>query len=187
MTLAAPRFAPEAVADAGHGRTIVLIAPFVDRRPQVMRCGMKKNAYGWDTADVYCGTPPDLLIAQLLEQELQAWGFRVLVNPPEEALAAEPPVLIIRGELVQYFVEPVVEVFTVSPEADIEVRLTATSPAGLVAVRNFYVKGTETSFSGADYNIQYAHDTALREVVLSLGKSIVSLANRYPMPAGGVS
>jgi uncharacterized lipoprotein YajG len=187
MTLETRPFEPEPVADAGHGRTIALVAPFVDHRPQVYRCGMKKNAYGFDTADVSCSPPPDALLALLLAQELEAWGFRVLVNPTAEEVAAAPPLLIVHGELRQYFVEPVVNVFTVSPEADIEVRLTATSPAGLVAVRNFYVKGTETGFSGAEYNIQFAHDKAVHDVVLSLGKAIVGLANRYPVPAGGVS
>src|SRR5690349_10166793 len=91
MTLQNPKFEPQPVADAGHGRTIALVAPFVDHRPQINRCGMKKNAYGWDTADVSCTTPPDSLITLLLAQELEAWGFRVMVNPTAEELAAAPP------------------------------------------------------------------------------------------------
>jgi hypothetical protein len=62
--------------------------------------------------------------------------------------------LRLEGKLLQFFVEPKVGFVTFTPEADIHVRLVASSPSGLLAERDFYVKGEETSLIGTENNFQ---------------------------------
>src|SRR4030095_5110528 len=121
----------------------------------------QKTAYEMDTADIYCGTDPNVVLARLLREELEASGFRVLIDADD----ADPSALRVVGSVRQFFIEPVVTFFTYTPAADIEVRLVVTTPAGLRAVRRFYVKGHELSFFGTDDNFQYAYDKAVRQRV----------------------
>src|SRR5439155_1624960 len=106
LTLATPEHRAVSAAakrPAGGGaREVVLAQPFVDERPIVLRCGMKKNRFGGDTADVLCASPPNVWLAQLLRTELLADGYRV--TPVGEV--AGPAAIRIDGLLRQFFVEP---------------------------------------------------------------------------------
>jgi hypothetical protein len=163
----------------GQGREIVLVAPFDDNRTITHRCGMKKNGYNWDTADIHCQTAPNLVLAQLLQEALLAAGFQVRTT----ADAVSPSTLRVAGSLTMFFVEPKVGAFTFSPEADIEVHLTATTATGLRAERRFYSKAVATALAGTDARFQQAYDTATRVMIDRLVDAIVALAHRYPAPA----
>src|SRR5262249_19099206 len=125
-------------ASLGAGRVVLVELPFKDDRPDRTRCGMTKNSYGMDTANVDCTVPPKQFVAEQLVHGLRAAGFSVT-----EAQSADP--LRVEGTLTQFFLEPKVDAFTFTPEADVGVRLVATSASGLRAGRDFYVKGEEVS------------------------------------------
>lgn len=171
--------APQALAQPpmqGRGREIALMVPFADGRPQGDRCGMKKNGFGMDTADVQCTVPPSTWMANALVHGLYTAGYRVMLNPP----APNARAVRIDGTLLQFFVEPDVGFFTFSPEADISVKLVVTSQTGLRAERVFYLKGIETSMVGTDDNFQKAAATATLQTVATMVSAITALLDRFP-------
>lgn len=158
----------------GQGREVVIGFPFRDNRPTAERCGMLKNGYNMDTADVLCAADPQVVIADLLRKELVEAGFSV----PREVASEDH--LHIDGTLLQFFVEPKIDAFTVDMETDIHVRLVVRSGSGLVAERDFYVKGQRTVFLGTPNEFQVVADLATRQVIKDMVSAIVSLSDRYP-------
>ena len=178
ITLQAPPHATvthKEIRARGGAREVVLTEPFVDKRPMITRCGMKKNAYNIDTADIFCASPPNVWLAQLLREELLAAGFRV--TPPGQP--ASPTAIRIDGELRQFFLEPKVGFFTFTPEADIEILLRAASEAGLVAERRFYFKGQEVSLVGTEDNYRLSMESAVRQALAKLVDAISQLLDQY--------
>jgi hypothetical protein len=164
----------------GKQRAVAVVVPFADERAERDRCGRKKVSWNWETAKVYCAEEPALFLADLLAKELAASGFRIVP-------AAEGGAVRIEGRLLQFFVEPLFWLFTVSPEADVHVRLVASSPTGLLAERDFYVKGIEESLYANEDSIQQASNAAVRAVVKDMVAAIISLLDRYPDAQLGVS
>lgn len=175
LTVTPPPQPVGANLSGGKQRTVVLVAPFNDDRPVKNRCGMQKNGYNADTASVFCSAEPAQWLADLLASELRAAGFNVVAAPPSSARAVR-----IEGRLLQFFVEPKVGVFTFTPEADVHVQLVATSASGLLAERDFYVKGTETSMVGTESNFQAASNSAVRVIVKDMVAAVLALVDRYP-------
>lgn len=171
-----PSMSPVMVSNMGRGREIILDMPFMDQRPHPERCGMQKNGYNMDTADVHCVMPPRQWMAEALAQGLIRAGFRV--QRPSQNM--NPSALIIQGTVLQFFVEPTMGGFTVEPEADISVRLVARSASGLHAERVFYVKGIETSVLATEENFQQATTTATRDITYEMVHAIATLMDRYP-------
>jgi hypothetical protein len=159
----------------GKQRSILVVTPFTDGRPVQNRCGMQKNGYNMDTANVYCSAEPAQWLAELLASELRASGFNVL-----SASETSPDAVRLEGRLLQFFVEPKVGVFTFTPEADIHIQLVASSASGMLAERNFYVKGIETSLVGTESNFQAASTAAVRSIVKDMVAAILALMDRYP-------
>ena len=163
----------------GKGREIALMSPFFDQRPSTYRCGMRKTGYNSDTADVMCLEPPAKWLANALAQGLTSAGFRVSAgrNSPS------PSAVIVQGIVLQFFVEPHLSfhlsLISMSPEADISVKLVVSTPSGLRAERVFYVKGVEDSFTAAEYNFQAAAVTATQQAVDAMVRAIASLLDRY--------
>jgi hypothetical protein len=160
----------------GQGREIVLVSSFDDARTIRNRCGMKKNGYNWDTADIHCQTPPNVMLAQLLREALVAAGFQVRSSTD----SVSPSTLHVGGALRFFFVEPKVGAFTFSPEVDIELQLVATTATGLRTDRRFYTKAAADAFAGTDAKFQSAYDMATRMMIERLVDAIVALADRYP-------
>lgn len=181
MNLAPPRGPVAANLTGGKQRYVAVVVPFADERQTPQRCGMKKNGYNMDTASVLCTEPPATFLATLLASELRAAGFEVYTN------AAPNGAVKLEGHLLQFFVEPKVGFVTFTPEADVHVRLVASSTSGLLAERDFYVKGTETSLVGTDENMQRASDTAVRAIVRDMVAAVLSLLDRYPDVAKSMS
>jgi hypothetical protein len=172
-----PPAAPFATKLAGgNGRAVMVVAPLVDERQLRNRCGMQKNGLNADTADVICSAEPAAWLADLLSRELMVAGFVVRAAADSRAANA----VRLEGRLLQFFVEPKVGAFTFTPEADIHVRLVASSASGLLAERDFYVKGVETSLIGTESNFQSAADEAVRTIVRDMVGAILALMNRYP-------
>lgn len=165
----------------GQHRSVLIVAPFTNQRPQPRRCGMKKNGFGMDTADVLCEWEPEQSIAILLSSSLQACGVDLRPRSPTDDTVQ------IRGEVLEYFIEPVSRVFYVNIEADIHVRLTLTSWSGLIAERDFYVKGEEPSAFEPAQDYQSSNDSATRTIVLAMTKAIIQLFNQYPQLGRPVS
>jgi hypothetical protein len=165
-----------AQSGVGRGREVVVMAPFADYRAVRDRCGMKKNGYNTDSADVNCAVQPTDWVTHALIDGLAASGFRVLVN--QAGSTASTP--RIDGQLLQFFVEPKLDPFTVTPEADIAVTLRMSTPSGLAAERVFYFKGREPTMFGTDDTFDDAAKNATREAVAGMVAAIVELLDRYP-------
>lgn len=186
MTLYAP--AHERVSSAmqvGQGREILLM-PFTDERLLVERCGMKKNSYNMDTADIRCAVPPNQWLTALLAAELRAAGFVVLSEPSQ----AGPETLRLETWLSKFFIEAKVGAVTNSPEADLELRMVASTRTGLDAQRHFYFKGEEGAAFALESNFQAAADDAVRQMLAGVVGAVVQLVQRYPqlgLPARGAA
>lgn len=157
----------------GAHRTVQLEIPFADQRPTPNRCGMQKNSYNFETAEARCSAEPRQWLAELLAGELSAAGFDVVSTPA-------PGALRLKATLLQFYVEPVVGAFTFTPEADIHVRLVASSDSGLLAERSFYVKGEEISLVGREQNFQLAVNDSVRSALREMVAAVIALADRYP-------
>jgi len=166
----------KAPLNGGNGRQVVVVSPFVDQRREPRRCGMQKNGYNQDTADVVCTIPPTTWIADLLADELRAAGFTVVkADAPHK-----PTALKVEGALLQLFVEPMAQSFSARCECDIEVRLDATSDDGLRATRIFFAKGVWQGFAGATGPFQDSLKKASDGVLSDMVEAIIELMNKYP-------
>ena len=159
----------------GRGREVVLAGPLADVRLDPSRCGMKKNGYNMDTADIHCAVPPPQWLTQALADGLHSAGFVVTAAPSSPAPAA-----YINGQVVQFFVEPKVGFFSFNPEADIAVTLTVSTSNGVVADRRFYWKAVHGAALGTDDVFQAATDEATLEAVRGMVVAIAALLDRYP-------
>ena len=160
---------------------VVLARPFVDVRPQPNRCGMKKVRH--ETASVFCEAPPNVWLADMLEDDLRAAGVDVYEN----AAPAGRDALIVTAVLTQFFVEPEVwnYYYVVAapqehrPEADIGLRLTVRGPA-FVGERRLYVKGLGVHGDGLDSNYQLAIDDAVNQALAAAVAAIVDIVAHPP-------
>jgi len=177
IPLTLPTRGLENTVAGGNGRQVVVIIPFSDEREIRERCGMQKNGYNMDTADAICQSDPNTWIAKLLADELRASGFTVLSQDGPH----RPGALQIEGSLVKIFVEPVIGFWSGSLEADLSVRLRATTETGLEAERTFFVKGWK---GGTLASTMQPYHTALHRATQALleemVRAIVELMDSYP-------
>ncbi len=177
VNLAMPTGGLESRVAGGNGREIVVETPFADDREIRDRCGMQKNGYNMDTAAAICTTDPSAWLAGLLAAELRAAGFSVVEAGSTHAQSA----LRVEGSLLKIFVEPVIGFWTGSHEADLQVKLVASSESGLRAERTFFAKGRQ---GGAVISITPLFEQALRNATRALlddmVRAILSLMDRYP-------
>ena len=159
----------------GEGRQIVVVSPFGRGRTQV-RCGMKKNGYNMDTANVFCDGSPEIVLPDLISRELLATGFVVTRKPPG------PSTIVLGGIVEQVFLEPKLDYFSTTFETDIGLTLTAKTATGLSASRRFYVKGEEATFFASLEDMQRSLDSAVRELVAGVVGAVANLADAYPPP-----
>lgn len=160
-------------ADRGHGRTVSIALPWANEREQSHRCGMKRNGYGFDTADVVCDTQPEEFLAQRLRARLAAAGFQVVDDPAAATWQ-------VNGVVTQFFMAPDVGFVTVNPETDIGLMLVVTNATtGLRAERRFYVKRIEVSIAATDEAIQRSINGAVREETSVVADAIIDLIDRH--------
>ncbi len=176
MPITLPTAPLEATVRGGNGRQIVVVTPFSDARAQE-RCGMKKNGYNMDTADAVCESAPGAWFAERLSRELRAAGFEVVAP----GASPKPSALRLEGSMLQLFIEPIIGFWSGSVEADLSVRLRATSQTGLAAERTFFVKGWK---GGIQVVTAQPYHTAAHRATQALleetVRAIVELMDRYP-------
>lgn len=158
----------------GEGREVIIKAPFSSGR-RAERCGMKKNGYNKDTANVLCSRPPESTLARLIAQELAASGFRVLTDFKQVG----PSTIVLTGKLDQFFVEPKSNFFNATWETDINLFIKATTGSGLVAERRFCVKGEEATVMSEE-DAQRSLDSAVRQLLAAVVGAVANLADRVP-------
>lgn len=160
----------------GRGREVIVYAPFGDVRYTRSRCGMQKNGYNMDTADVKCTEEPGRWLADAFAVELTRAGYKAL----RADAVPGPTTVIVRGTVHQLFLEPKHNFWTLTVEGDFSARLVVTSPSGLHAERGFYVKGTETGMASTEATFQAAADDATRELARSMVAALTDLLDHYP-------
>lgn len=160
----------------GRGREVIVHAPFGDLRHDRKRCGMQKNGYNMDTADVKCSEPPGQWLADALAIELTRAGYK----PLRSDAVPGPTTVIVRGAVHQLFLEPKHDFWTLTVEGDVSARLVVTSASGLHAERSFYVKGTDTGLASTEATFQASADDATHEIARSMVASLTELLERYP-------
>ena len=165
---------------AGNGRQVIVTSPFADQRQDPRRCGMQKNGYNVDTANAVCRVEPTSWIAQLLADELRASGFTVVAADA----AHRPGALRIDGTLLQLFVEPIAGAFSVSCEADLQVRLVVTSETGLRAERTFFAKGEWHGFAGITGPFQTSLKRGTEDILGQMIDAIIEIMDKYPQLGG---
>jgi len=160
----------------GRGREVIVYAPFADARYELTRCGMQKNGYNMDTADVKCTEAPGLWVADALAIELQRAGYK----PLRSDAVPGPTTVVVRGTVHQLFLEPKHDFFTLTVEGDLSARLVVSTASGLVAERGFYVKGTETGIASTEAAFQASADQATRRIARAMVAALTQLLDRYP-------
>ena len=173
--------APKTPAGAGpgRGREIIVFSPFVDDRPkraERARCGMQKNGYNMDTADVICSEPPGRWLADALALELAKAGYK----PLRADAVPGPTTVVVHGRVGRLFLEPKHNFFTLTVEGDIATHLVVTTPNGLHAERKFYVKGEDTDLASTEATFQAAADRATRQVARAMVAALTELLDKYP-------
>jgi hypothetical protein len=167
----------------GRGREIIVHAPFADARYED-RCGMQKNGYNMDTADVRCTTAPGHWLADALAAELARAGF----TPLRADAVPGPTTAVVHGTVHQLFIEPTAGFWTVSVEGDVAVRLVVTSADGLHAERTFFVKGAEQTVISLEETFQDVADAATRKIARAMVAGLTELLDHYPalgVPSAG--
>ena len=159
----------------GENREIVLVRPFGSRREE-RRCGMKKNGFNMDTANVLCPEPPEVMLADILSAELAQAGFKVT----HDCARAGPSTIVLTPVVYQLFVEPRLYYFTATIETDIELKVTATTRSGLRADCLFYVKGEEATSFGFDDDLRRSLESAFRQLAFSVVGAVANLADAFP-------
>jgi hypothetical protein len=161
----------------GNGRQVIVESPFSDQRSIRNRCGMQKNGYNMDTASAICHEDPNAWIAGLLADALRRSGFTVLDGDAPR----RPGALRLGGDLLKIYVEPVIGFWSGSLEADVSVRLRASSQTGLDAERTFFVKGWR---GGQMFSVTKAFndsiDRATKVMLEEMVNAVIELMNQYP-------
>jgi len=163
--------------EGGNGREVLIVIPFLDNRAKKDYCGGVHWAIGGNAS---CDIEPEGWLARLLADELRASGFKVLyANEPHGRGA-----LKIEGSLLRLFVEPLQGMWSSTHEADLHVKLFASTENGLVAERTFYVKGIKKGIPNAFYIGNFLMHISLRrasnKLLTDMVESIFYLMNKYP-------
>jgi hypothetical protein len=159
----------------GRGREVIVM-PAKDSRSDRSRCGVKRNTYGVETANVYCSPRPDEWLGLLVVRGLHQAGFRVVTTKTKQG----PDPLFLHLKLEHLFVDQVPGMWTVALIADAHVVVKAATLSGLSAERSFFVKGQNDVAGVLDSGIQVAMDAAAERLANAIVKAVVGLADRYP-------
>jgi hypothetical protein len=175
-TPAASPATAERTGGRGRNREVIVMAPFGDDRADRTRCGMQKNGYDMDTANVNCTEVPGRWLADELALELTRAGYR----PLRSDAVPGPNSVVIHGSVRQLFLEPVHHFWTLTVEGDFSASLAVTSPNGLRAERSFFVKGTQEGLASTEGTFQSAADRASHRLARQMVESLTELLDRYP-------
>jgi hypothetical protein len=183
ITVSAPRsFRIARGAGRGAGREVVVGEAFHDGRPETHRCGIKKNGYNAESANVFCAMPPHKMLADMLAIELSAAGFQVARDPGRAA----PSAVVISGVLLQAFVEAKHDFVVAHNETDLGLKLIAKSMDGLWAERTFYVKGVDPFLFDVDGSAERSFHSGVRQMLTTTVAAIANLVETLPVASAEV-
>jgi len=177
----APLQLPDAVPleplSGGEGRQIALAIPFSDERADRERCGNNKSSHTGNWRGFRCeGEDLGFWIAMQLAGQLSAAGFEVVTD----GSTTSPRSLRIEGTLQRLFVEPVVGLWSISIECDLQLSLVASTAGGLKAERTFFAKRRFPWFTRTfTATFQRGIEQCGRSMIVEVVTAIADLANRY--------
>jgi hypothetical protein len=166
----------------GAGREVVVF-PVTDERGDSTRCGVKRNAYGTETADARCEPDASTWLVHLVLRGLNQAGFR----PVTLLTAKTPDPLRIRLTLERLFIDADPEFATVTLTADVHVLVAVDTASGLAARRSFFVQVEQSTALVTERAYQAVMDEATNALVARVVAAVVELADKYPaigVPAG---
>ncbi|HYP89616.1 MAG TPA: hypothetical protein VEQ59_15715 [Polyangiaceae bacterium] len=165
----------ESAAAGGGGREVVVF-PAVDERPDTKRCGVKRNSYGSETADVLCTPEPSEWLSELILRGLDRAKFKVVTT----VSAQSPDPLRIHLRLEHLFVDQIPGMFTVTLNTDVHVIVAADTATGLAAERNFFVQAKTDVGGVLDSGLQASADRATQQLADHIVDAVIALSKRYP-------
>lgn len=163
-------------AAAGGGGREVIVFPAVDERSETARCGVKRNTYGSETADVLCTPEPSQWLSELILRGLDRAKFKVVTT----VTAQSPDPLRIHLRLEHLFIDQIPGALTVTLNTDMHVVVTADTAAGLVAERSFFVQSQNDVAGVLDRGLQASADQATQELADHIIDALLALNRRYP-------
>jgi len=167
---------PTASAAHGGGGRELVVFPAVDTRTEQARCGVKRNTYGSETANVLCTPEPSQWLSELVLRGLDRAKFKIVTTQT----AHSPDPLRIRLRLDHLFIDQIPGMLTVTLHADVHVIVSAENSAGLVAERSFLVQ-TDSQVAGVlDSGLQDAMDQATQRLADRVVDAVLALSKRYP-------
>ena len=165
----------ESAANGGGGREVILF-PAVDERQEPARCGVKRNTYGMETADVLCTPEPSQWLSELILRGLDRARFKVVTT----LTAKSPDPLRIHLRLEHLFIDQIPGFWMVTLNTDVHVVVAADSAAGLAAERAFFVQSRSEVMGVLDSGLQASMDQATQQLADHIIDAVLALSKRYP-------
>lgn len=156
----------------GRGREVIIAAPFDDARDDKHRCGLKRNGFGLETADVICDVPAGRWVADELAERLTREGYRVL---SAEAVPG-PATIVVRGTLKKLFVEPT----ATHVRGDAMVDLVVTTASGFRSTKTVDVRVKRPAMITAEDPLEEAAHHATRHLAVDMATAIGDLLEPHP-------
>lgn len=156
----------------GRGREVIVVGPFEDARDDKHRCGVQKNGFGLQTADIVCDAPVGEWIADDLAARLSRDGFRVL-SP--DAVPG-PTTVIVRGSVKRLFIEPHATVV----QGDAVVDLVVSAASGFHASKTVEVRVKRPVGITTEDFLQATIDQATRHLAVDMAGAIVGWLEPRP-------
>lgn len=152
----------------------VIVAAFIDKRPDQSRVGMKKNNLNQDTASVLSSQNVNEWLGTRLGNELKSAEFRV------DTKGGNAKATKIQGFTQKLFIEPVVQWLTVDVETDLSVLIHVSRPDGLEAERQYFVKGLDPALMALEDSYAASLRQATGALMKRVAADIINLLNRFP-------
>ncbi len=163
-------------AATGGGDREVIVFPAVDERTDAARCGVKRNTYGSETADVLCTPEPSQWLSELILRALDRAKFKVVTTLT--ARTADP--LRIHLRLERLFIDQIPGMWTVTLNTDVHVLVSADTATGLIAERSFFVQAKADVGGVTDKGLQASMDQATQQLADHFVDAVLALSRRYP-------
>ncbi len=167
---------PVATAATGGAGREVIVFPVQDERDDSKRCGVKRNGFEAETADVLCEPEPSQWLGELVLRALDRAGFKVVTT--QSAKSADP--LRLHVKLKHLFIDQVNGVLSVALVTDAHVVIEANTQTGLSAERSFFAKSEKDVLGVVDSGLQASMDQAVEQLADEMVTALIGLNARYP-------
>ncbi|RYZ07377.1 MAG: hypothetical protein EOO73_12025 [Myxococcales bacterium] len=174
---------PQTSAASGGAGREVIVFPVHDEREEQTRCGVKRNGFGAETANVLCEPDPSQWLGELVLRGLDRAGFKVVTT--QTAKTADP--LRLRLGLKHLFIDQVNGALTVALVTDAHVVIQAQTETGLSAERSFFAKSENDVLAVLDSGLQASMDEAVEKLADGIVDALVGLNAKYPSAGSRVA